>query len=202
MGIININCMGDACPVPVVKTIKAINAMTEPGLLVVQVDNETAVKNIRKLAAGKAFPVSVDKKSDEDYRVSIQVERIGNAMPEEASCDLGQGESTVVAIASRGMGHGSEELAATLMKGFIYALSQQAELPSAIIFYNGGVYNSCEGSVSVEDLKNMEAQGVEILSCGTCLDYFGLKDKLAVGRVSNMYDIVEWLMKADKVIKQ
>ncbi|MBQ2401101.1 MAG: sulfurtransferase-like selenium metabolism protein YedF, partial [Lachnospiraceae bacterium] len=87
-------------------------------------------------------------------------------------------------------------------KGFIYALSQLEELPKTLLFYNGGATITCEESPSVEDLKNMEAQGVEILTCGTCLDYYGLKDKLAVGSVTNMYTIVEKLAQADKIIKQ
>ena len=87
------------------------------------------------------------------------------------------------------------------MKGFIYALSQQEVLPAAVLFYNGGASIPTEGSVSLEDLKAMEAQGVEILTCGTCLDFYGLKDKLAVGGVTNMYSIVEKLSKAGKVIK-
>ena len=88
------------------------------------------------------------------------------------------------------------------MKGFIYALSQLDELPQTILFYNGGATITTEGSPSIEDLKTMEAQGVEILTCGTCLDYYGLKDKLLVGSVTNMYTIVEKLNNADKIIKQ
>ena len=87
------------------------------------------------------------------------------------------------------------------MKGFIYALSQQEELPSTILFYNGGAKLTTEGSLSLEDLKSMEAQGVQILTCGTCLNYYGLSEKLAVGSVTNMYSIVEALANADKVIK-
>ena len=87
------------------------------------------------------------------------------------------------------------------MKGFLYALSQQAELPKTILFYNGGAKLTTENSYSIEDLKTMEAQGVEILTCGTCLDYYGLKDKLRVGGVTNMYDIVTRLNQASKVIK-
>ena len=95
-----------------------------------------------------------------------------------------------------------QKLGKVLMKGFIFALSQLDELPSTILFYNGGATITTEGSPSLDDLKNMEAQGVEILTCGTCLDYYNLKDKLAVGSVTNMYTIVEKLANADKIIKQ
>ena len=112
------------------------------------------------------------------------------------------GGNTVVAIASDHMGHGNEELGKILMKSFIFALTQLEELPKTILFYNGGATLTTEGSQSLEDLKTLEAQGVEILTCGTCLDYYGIKDKLAVGTVSNMYTIVEKLNNADKIIKQ
>ena len=109
--------------------------------------------------------------------------------------------NTVVAVGSDAMGLGSEELGRTLMKGFLYALSQLDELPKTILFYNGGARLTTEGSLSLEDLRSMEAQGVQILTCGTCLNYYGLTEKLAVGGVTNMYSIVETLAKADKVIK-
>ena len=107
----------------------------------------------------------------------------------------------VVAVTSDAMGHGSEELGRTLMKGFLYALSQQEELPATILFYNGGAKLTTQGSLSLEDLKSMEAQGVQILTCGTCLNYYGLTERLAVGGVTNMYAIVETLTKAGRVVK-
>lgn len=87
------------------------------------------------------------------------------------------------------------------MKGFLYALSQLEELPKTVLFYNGGARLTVEGSVSVQDLKNMEAQGVEILTCGTCLNYYGLTEKLAVGSVTNMYTIVEKLSGAARLVR-
>jgi selenium metabolism protein YedF len=99
------------------------------------------------------------------------------------------------------MGTGNDDLGAVLIKGFIYALTQQDTLPQTILCYNGGAKLTCEGSPALEDLKSMEAQGVEILTCGTCLDYYGLKEKLQVGSVTNMYVIVEKLEAASKVIR-
>ena len=117
------------------------------------------------------------------------------------ACIPDQRGNTVIAIGTDCMGSGDDNLGATLMKGYIYAVSQQEELPKAILFYNGGAKLTVEGAVSVEDLKNMEAQGVEILTCGTCLNFYGLTDKLAVGTVTNMYNIVEKLTSASKVIR-
>ena len=85
--------------------------------------------------------------------------------------------------------------------GFIYAVTQLDTLPKKMLFYNGGATLTTEGSDSIEDLKSLEAQGVEILTCGTCLDYYHLKDKLVVGGVTNMYSIVESMAEAGKIIR-
>jgi selenium metabolism protein YedF len=104
-------------------------------------------------------------------------------------------------LSSNEMGEGNSELGCVLMKSFIYALNSLEKLPSAILCYNSGVMLTTEGSDSIEDLKSLEARGVEILSCGTCLDFYGLKEKLAVGGVTNMYAIAEKLSDTSKVIK-
>ena len=105
-----------------------------------------------------------------------------------------------VVLRSGKMGEGSDELGTALMKSFIYALTELEELPETILLYNGGAYLSCEGSDSLEDLKSLEAQGVEIMTCGTCLNYYGIADRLAVGSVTNMYAIAEKMAEADTII--
>ena len=87
------------------------------------------------------------------------------------------------------------------MKSFLFALTQQDLLPETVLLYNGGAFLSCEGSESLEDLKKLEERGVEILTCGTCLDFYGLKDRLAVGGVSNMYEIVEKQSRASVILR-
>ncbi len=106
-----------------------------------------------------------------------------------------------MAVGSNCMGNGEEALGKALMKGFLYAVSQLPTLPKTILFYNSGAYLTCAGSDSLEDLKFMEAQGVEIRTCGTCLDFYKLKETLAVGSITNMYAIAETLAAAGKVIK-
>lgn len=199
-----VNAVGEQCPIPVVKATKALKSVTEAGTVEVHVDNEIAVQNLTRLAGSKNLKSFAEKKEDKLFVVTISVD---GPIPEDgedgsANCRTDKRGETVVAIASDHMGHGNEELGKILMKGFIFALSQLEELPKTILLYNGGASLSTEGSESLEDLKNMEAQGVEILTCGTCLDYYGIKDKLAVGSVTNMYTIVEKLAKADKIIKQ
>ena len=104
-------------------------------------------------------------------------------------------------VASDRMGEGNDELGKVLIKSFIFAVTQLEQLPKTMLFYNGGATLTTEGSDSLEDLKSLEAQGVEILTCGTCLDYYGLKDKLAVGGVTNMYSIVETMAGAGRIIR-
>jgi len=203
MSNIIVNAMGDQCPIPVVKTMKAIAAMTEPGTLEIHVDYEVPVQNLSRFAADRGLPVSSEKVDDKHFIIKMEVAdpAAAAAKNEEPGCIPDLRGDTVIAIASDCMGNGDDQLGATLMKGFIYAVSQQEELPRAILFYNAGAKLTAEGAVTIEDLKNMEAQGVEILTCGTCANYYGLEGKQAVGTITNMYVIVEKLTSAAKVIR-
>ncbi len=108
---------------------------------------------------------------------------------------------TVVVLSSNTMGEGDEELGGILIKGFLYALTELDNLPRAIVMYNSGVKLAIDGT-QVRDLKTLEDHGVEILICGTCLDYYGIKGlELEVGQISNMYYIVETLHGAEKIIR-
>ena len=203
---ITINAIGDNCPIPVVKTLNAIRELTNPDVIETLVDNEIAVQNLTRMADQKGYAVKSEKLGEKEFKVTITVGDAAQAQTgaeEEVACILPRTgrKNTVVVISSKAMGHGGDELGVALMKGFLYALSQQEQLPSTILFYNGGASITCEGSVSLEDLKSMEAQGVEILTCGTCLNFYGLTEKLAVGSVTNMYTIVEKMTGADLVVK-
>lgn len=203
---IKVNAIGDTCPIPVVKTKEAIKSLNGSGVVETLVDNEIAVQNLTKMANQKGYEVKSEKISNGEFQVTMTILDGQNdvEISENEQCLVvpEQGKKKVViAISSEYMGDGSEELGKTLMKGFIYALGQQDNLPTSVLFYNGGANIPCEGSVSIEDLKSLEAQGVEILTCGTCLNFYGLSEKLAVGGVTNMYDIVEKLTTADVVVK-
>lgn len=201
---ITVECRGEQCPIPVVKTIKAIGEMKEADTVQTHVDNETAVQNLTKLAESKGFAVKSEKIEDKHFVVTMEVTAPGAAVAAEepaVSCIPDRRGSTVYAFGTNVMGSGSDELGATLMKGFIYAVSQLDELPKTMLFYNGGAKLTVEGSASLEDLKSLQAQGVEILTCGTCLNFYGLSDKLAVGEVTNMYAIVEKLNGAGHIVK-
>ena len=107
----------------------------------------------------------------------------------------------LVVLSGNVMGTGDSKLGASLMKAFVFALTKQDQLPDTILCYNSGAYLTCEGADTLEDLKLLESEGVTILTCGTCLDFYGLKEKLGVGGVTNMYDIVERMENAAQIIK-
>ena len=200
-----VNAIGEQCPIPVVKATKALKEIRESGTLEVHVDNEIAVQNVLRLASGKNLPAKSEKLGENHFVITMAVDsplaQETEAAEEPVCCIPDQRGNTVVAVSSATMGHGNDELGKALMKGFIYALSQLEELPRTILFYNGGAHLTVEGSASLEDLKTMEAQGVEIMTCGTCLNFYGLTEKLAVGSVTNMYTIVEKLTQAGNVVK-
>lgn len=197
---ITVNAMGDNCPIPVIKTKKAMQALTGPETIEVLVDNEIAVQNVTKMAESSGGQVCSEKLGETEFKVIISMQ--GAPLTEEdAVCIPDAKGDLVVVVSSDRMGSGNDELGKVLLKGFIFAITQLDTLPKTMLFYNGGVTLTTEGSQVLEDLKSLEAQGVEIMSCGTCLDYYGLKDKLVVGSVTNMYNIVETQAKAAKIIK-
>ena len=199
-----VDAVGDQCPIPVVKATRALRELTEPGTLEVRVDNEIAVQNLTRMAAGNHLQVRSEKKGERLFVVTLEVAApVGDAPVEEPalSCAPDARGDLVVAVDSEIMGRGSDELGKLLMKSFLFAVTQLPQLPKTMLFYNGGAKLTVEGSESLEDLKGLEAQGVEILTCGTCLNFYGLADRVAVGGVTNMYAIVETLANAGKVIK-
>ncbi|MCI9168672.1 MAG: sulfurtransferase-like selenium metabolism protein YedF [Dorea sp.] len=199
---ITVNAMGDNCPIPVIKTKKAMQALTGPETIEVLVDNEIAVQNVTKMASASGGQVSSEKILDGEFKIIVQMEGAPSAADdEEVSCVPDARDNTVVVVSSDRMGEGNDELGKVLVKGFIFAVTQLDTLPKTMLFYNGGATLTAEGSDSLEDLKSLEAQGVEIMTCGTCLDYYGLKEKLKVGTVTNMYSIVETMANAGRIIK-
>ncbi|WP_367565897.1 sulfurtransferase-like selenium metabolism protein YedF [Lacrimispora sp.] len=199
-----VDARGLACPQPVIKAKSALKEMTE-GTLKILVDNEIAVQNVMKLGNYSGLSPSSEKKADKEFEILFHVNGeapdLTKDQEEEACAPESRRKGLVAVLASDQMGSGKEELGRLLMKGFVYALTQLEELPETILLYNGGAKLSVEGSQSLEDLKSLEALGVEILTCGTCLNYFELGEKLRVGSVTNMYEIAEKLAAAGTVIR-
>lgn len=194
-----------ACPLPVINAKKAIESFTEDGTLSVKVDNETAVENLTRLSEHNGFAVTSEKNGEKEYTVVMQVKAAaaGKAeVPTEAvSCALPAKGGKVVVLSANTMGSGDEQLGKKLMKAFIFALTNQDEVPEKVICYNSGAYLTTEDPDTIKDLKSLEEAGTVVMTCGTCLDFYGLKEKLQVGIVSNMYDIVEAQMQAGLIIR-
>jgi len=192
---ITIDARGLKCPAPVIKTKNALE--NSPGEEITTiVDNMAAKENIKRLGENYGYQVR-SKEEDGNYVVTL--------LPSE-SCEIivdkiAQPEAYVVLVGSDRMGQGEDELGKILMKGYFYALTEAEPYPKSIMFINSAIKLTVEGSEALENIKTLEAKGVEILSCGTCLDFYQLKDKLAVGSVTNMYTIVEKMNDAAKVIK-
>ena len=198
-----LDCRGMACPLPVINAKKAIEAFTEDGTLHVKVDNDTAVQNLTRLGEHNGFVVTSVKDGEKAYTVTMQV-RAG-AKPEVVATEMvscaAPAGGKVVVLSADTMGTGDEKLGRKLMKAFIFALTSQDELPDKVICYNTGAYLTTKDPDTVKDLKKLEEAGATIMTCGTCLDFYGLKEQLKVGIVSNMYDIVEAQMRASAIIR-
>ena len=200
-----IDCMGMACPLPVINAKKAIEAFTEDGTLNIRVDNETAVQNLTRLGEHNGFVVTSTRDGDKAFTVTMAVVAGAGkqaAVPAETlSCRVPAAGGRVVVLSADTMGTGDEKLGRKLMKAFIFALTSQDETPAKVICYNAGARLTTVDADTIKDLKTLEAAGTTVMTCGTCLDFYGLKEQLQVGIVSNMYDIVEAQMSASLVIR-
>ena len=189
-----IDCRGMACPQPVVTAKKALED-TEGKEFILIVDNLAARDNVERFARNQEAVVDVEQKGN-DFYLRIQ---------KRSACDLAgsaqKAEKVVVYINSNLLGVGEEALGAILMRAFLKTLLDLKPIPTKLIFINSGVRLTSEGSELLETLQALSDKGVGILSCGTCLDFYGLKEKLKVGIISNMYDIAQSLLEADRLIR-
>ena len=152
-----VNALGDACPLPVIKTMHALKELNGAGTVEVLVDNEIAVQNLTRLADNKHCTIETEKRSEKEYRVTITAgEAVEETGDEETLCTIPNAQKKVVVVISADhMGEGNDELGKILLKGFLFALTQQEKLPSTILFYNGGASVTCEGSASLDDLRTL-----------------------------------------------
>ncbi len=196
-----VDARGLACPQPVVLTRKA---MAEGGvdLVRVVVDQEIPAENIQRLAHGQGWQSEVANQGDEIHLTLRRDPHAADQVAAESDTQSGKkSPNVVVFVTSNLFGDGDERLGKVLMRAFVKTLKELDTQPAKIIFANAGVRLTTTGSDLVADLSQLEQCGVEILSCGTCLDYYHLSDALEVGSVSNMYDIATSLIEADRVVK-
>lgn len=189
---IKVNAIGEVCPKPVIMTKKALKEI-ESGVVEVSVDNQTSKENVEKMA--KEMGHTFETKEEGNVFV-ITITKAG-----EKQENSSEEENIVISIGSDKMGEGEDELGKILIKGFIYALTEAETLPKTVLLYNKGVLLASTFEDAVKDLKVLEERGVEILSCGTCANFYHVQDQIKVGTLTNMYTILERQMKATKVIK-
>ena len=184
---------GRPCPQPVIHAKKAMMAARPGETVSILVDNDIARQNLRKMAEGLGHEFSHERRSDGLILAAIKISAHGRVAHDN-------GAGLVVAIGRDGLGGANEELGQTLMKSFILSLTELDPPPEHIFFFNGGVWLSTEGAATLDDLASLAAKGSQIGTCGACLNYFKLTEKLAVGQVVNMLAIVSAMAQAGKVI--
>ncbi len=187
-----IDCKGLKCPQPVINTKKYFDSIKEGHGLII-VDNDVAKNNICKFAQGNGYKYQV---VDSEGLFNITITK------EDCGCEIMKSsKELVIVVGTDKLGEGDGILGANLMKSYMYALSESDDMPSDIIFLNSGVKLTTKGSSVIDSLEGLKDKGVNITSCGTCLDFYNLKDDLLIGDISNMYTIVEAMNKADNTIK-
>ena len=193
-----VDVRGLACPQPVIRTR---NAMREADEIVTLVTGRDQVDNVLRLAERAGWQTRWEAQAD-GYAVHLAKQAQASEpelTPDLLACNLPTAGAVVV-LASDRMGRGEDELGGILIRSFVYTLTQVEPRPKTLVLYNTGVRLAVEGSPVLDDLHKLAAEGVEILVCGTCLGYFELKERLAVGTISNMYSIAEALLGSGKVL--
>jgi selenium metabolism protein YedF len=202
-----IDAKGKSCPIPVIMAKKEIDGGNNS--FVVEVDNNIAVQNHNKLANSQSFKTEVKEDNEnfkvyfsKDSEIAVHEEECleCNEILDEAEKNKNLLGAWTVFIGKEIIGAGNEELGKSLMKMYFYTISEGEELPKSILFMNDGVKVPTLNEQAIEHLKDLENKGVEILVCGACLNFYGLEEKLKVGKVSNMYDITNRMKEAAKVI--
>lgn len=186
-----LDCTDLDCPMPVIKA-KQFLEENENIVLDVIVDNNVAVQNLEKLAKS----LSLKSKSSKDgNNFVVSIEKKETIQNDENKMIVTQENQTIL-IRTNILGYGNDDLGATLMKGFIFTLTQSKPFPKKVMFLNSGVKLTSENEETIKNLKVLEENGVEIVSCGACLDFYNLKESVKVGSIGNMYDIVDSLNKS------
>lgn len=193
-----VDARGMECPKPVIQTKKALEGL-KAGSIVTIVDNNTAKENVSKLAKKLKFHYDV-KENNGDFYISIFKGEL-NTDPEIMEEKKPSIQDLVIFVGSDVMGEGSRDLGDVLIRGYFYTLTELEPYPKAILFVNSGIKLTIEGSPVLDHIRTLESKGVEILSCGTCLDFYKVKELLAVGGVSNMYTIVETMNTAKNTVR-
>jgi selenium metabolism protein YedF len=189
-----LDCRGQQCPQPVVQVRRQmLAAPTAP--LQVLVSDPVARDNVRRLAASRGYQVTVAD-DGETFRLDLTP-----AAPAAGQTAMPASGPTVILVASDQMGNGDPQLGHILMKNFLFTLAESDATPDLLLFVNGGAKLTVQGSDVIEPLQKLIELGAEVATCGLCLDFFGLKNALVAGRVSNMLELANALQGAGRIIR-
>ncbi len=191
-----LDCRGLACPQPVVSTKQALDQMKDEKLIVI-VDNAFSCNNVQRFVQNQGCSAEIEDRGHDFY---IHIQKANGGTEKSVEADK-KARKVVVYISSQYLGSGDEDLGSFLMKAFLKTLIDFETQPDRLILVNSGVQLAAEGSKALESLQMLSEKGVEVLCCGTCVDFYELKGKVKAGRISNMYEIIESMMDADRVIK-
>jgi len=196
-----LDCRGLSCPQPVLETKKALEGMGRGDLRVI-VDNEAACTNVRNFAQAQGCTVEVQERGGEFHLLIHRAEALASSLSQPTMvCASPDARDTVILISSEVLGRGDDDLGRVLMAAYLDTLSQFARRISHVILMNSGVKLAVEGSPVLEQLRGLEKVGAKVLSCGTCLNHYGLREKLGVGTISNMLSILEILFGTGRLIR-
>jgi len=204
---LEIDARGTPCPQPVILTREAIR---EGGAerICVRVDSDVAAQNVRRMGKSQGWEATLEREGEVVHVVLTKGKAKGQREPGAAldaeslsSVAAVRAPKVLVFVTSNLFGTGDEELGRILMRAFVKTIRDIDPRPAQLVFANSGVRLTTEGSDLIDDLKALEESGVEVISCGTCLDYYGLVEKLEVGQASNMFEIASALVGADRIVR-
>lgn len=193
-----IDARGEDCPKPFIMTKRALDD-DSVGSIVTIVDNKIAKENVVKLINSYDLKSNVIEK-DNNFYIEVEKKNNGKKTVATKNSEKDKLKDCVVAFTKDKLGEGNNELGEVLIKGYIYTLTELEEKPKTLLFLNGGILLTTGEAETIDDLKKLQSMGVEILSCGTCLDYYGLQDQLKVGEVANMYLIADAMNNSSNTI--
>jgi selenium metabolism protein YedF len=197
-----VDARGLKCPMPLILTKRALLESEQDERLEILIDNETSLSNVSRFLRDHSMALQVVNEGGL-FRLTVgKTGTIGEETNAEEYCEVPQPEAGgyLVCVQKPIVGDGADELGARLVQLFINTLPDIDRKPTAIVFLNSSVFFTLADSPILEPLKKLEESGIQILVCGTCLDFFQKKDELAVGLVSNMYEILDRMSKAPKVL--
>lgn len=198
-----LDCTGLNCPEPVLRTKSRLEE--NPGeTFSVLVDNEASLENVLRFGRSQGADVSGEHRSDGNFLVTLIPGETSTAKEtfkaEDYLCTLPGGSNLIYVISSDTMGSGSDELGWALLQTYVTTISEIDPLPSHILLYNGGVKLATTDGKALESLQMLEEKGVTVWLCGTCLEFFKLEGERKVGTITNMYDIMNTMAVAGKVV--